>query len=44
MNVSSVGCIFWADFALKSCGFGGFVKIFGEEKSVKSFVNITYEA
>ncbi len=41
MNVSSVGCIFWADFALKSCGFG---KIFGEEKSVKSFVNIMYEA
>jgi hypothetical protein len=44
MNVSSVGRIFWADFALKSCSFGGFGKMFGEEKSAKSFVNITYEA
>jgi hypothetical protein len=44
MNVSSFGRIFWADFALKSRGFGGFGKTSGEKESVKSFVNIRYEA
>jgi hypothetical protein len=41
MNVSSIGRICWADFALKSRGFG---KTSGEEKSVKSFESTTYEA
>ncbi len=43
-NVSSYGRIFWAEFALKSRGFGGFGKPSVEDESVKSFVNITYEA
>jgi hypothetical protein len=44
MNISSFGDIFWANFALKSRGFGGFGKTSGEVKYEKSFVSITYEA
>jgi hypothetical protein len=44
MNISSFGRIFWADFALKSRGFGGFGKTSGEVKYVKSFASISYEA
>jgi hypothetical protein len=41
---SSFDRIFWADFALKNRGFGGFGKTSSEVKYVKSFVSITYEA
>jgi hypothetical protein len=33
----------WAEFALKSLGFGGFGKTSGEVICVKSFVSITYK-
>ncbi len=45
MNVySSYGRIFEAEFALKSRGFGDFGSRSGQDKSVKDFVSITYEA
>ncbi len=46
MNVySSYGRIFEAEFALKkSRGFGDFGSPSGQDKSVKDFVSITYEA
>jgi hypothetical protein len=45
MNIySSYGRILEAEFALKNRGFGGFGKPSGEDKSVKSFVRIMYEA
>ena len=45
MNVYlSYGRIFEAEFALKSRGFGDFGSPSGQDKSVKDFVSITYEA
>jgi hypothetical protein len=45
MNVySSYSRIFEAEFALKSRGFGDFGSPSGQDKSVKDFVSITYEA
>ncbi len=45
MNVYlSYGRIFEAEFALKCRGFGDFVSPPGQDKSVKDFVSITYEA
>ncbi len=45
MNVySSYSRIFEAEFALKSRGFGDFGSPSGQDKSVKHFVSITYEA
>ncbi len=41
---SSYGRIFEAEFALKSRGFGNFGSPPGQDKSVKDFVSITYEA